>query len=400
MLPLEAAVQYGLLTPRTCEATDLARKLSALSGARLYEEFARHILLHCGGERVVQAVRQMVADGHKVTGDSLARHLTDSGFPVPVHNTAINSMRMWLAKAGVFPETGRIWEVNTSALERIRGLTDLQLQILAGLNDEQRAFVLALCRIAPRDWCRASEVRDLAEVTSGLRLSRTSLPKNFLDPLREAGLIEYRSGGTASGKSAVLRCTDRFHREVLEPFIRETVKTLDPVLAGYYEKRPEDIYADLDSKDRHRKGMALEAYAIHIMRLLGLRLEEWRKRGDDTGGAEVDATLSGVIGLIPTRWQVQCKNTPGGQVDLEDVAREVGVAHSTGARYILIVANCRITDAARRYASEINRRGDHVIFLLDRDDFDRIRKSPGSIGEILRDQARRIARSNGGHGVL
>src|SRR5437764_382931 len=61
-LPLEAAVQYGLLEEKTYSATDLAKKLASLIGLPLYEEFARHILLNCGGLRVLQGVEQMETD--------------------------------------------------------------------------------------------------------------------------------------------------------------------------------------------------------------------------------------------------------------------------------------------------------------------------------------------------
>ena len=103
-LPLEAAVQYGLLAENSYEATDLARKLHDLDEPELYEAFAKHILLNLGGLRVVEAAQQMAMDGLNITGDALAIYLSDQGFRVSVHNTAINSMRMWLAKAGLLPE--------------------------------------------------------------------------------------------------------------------------------------------------------------------------------------------------------------------------------------------------------------------------------------------------------
>jgi len=104
-LPVEAARQYGLLDERYF-ATPLAVDLSTLDPPALYDEFARHILLRLGGLRVVEAVQEMRMDGMSITGDSLAEYLTDQGFPVTIHNTAINSMRMWLARAGIFAENG------------------------------------------------------------------------------------------------------------------------------------------------------------------------------------------------------------------------------------------------------------------------------------------------------
>src|SRR5205823_5078512 len=182
----------------------------------------------------------------------------------------------------------------------------------------------------------------------------TSLPKEYLEPLKVAGLIEYKSGGTRGGKSALLRSTPLFNREVLATFVTRTTRDLDAAVAGYYRKRPEDIYAEMKSSNTFKKGQALEAYAIYLMRLLGLRFLHWRKRAKDTTGrAEVDAVFSGVIGAVPTRWQVQCKNTPKGRVDLEDVAKEVGLLPITQATHILLVANSRITKDAREYAAQV-----------------------------------------------
>ncbi len=389
-LPLEAAVQYSLLDPRSYTVTGLTRKLALLPKNQRYDEFARHILLNCGGLRVVEAVQQMQADGLNTTADSLAQYLTDQGFRVTVHNTAINSLRMWLARAGIFSPRG--WEVDPAAKERVLGLSDEALGILAELDDEQRAFVQALCQINPTGWYKAADVRDLAEATSARRLSRVSLPQRFLHPLKIAQLIDYRTKGTAGGKSAMLKTTDKFKRDVLETFAANASRSLDKALVAYYHRRPLDIYKDLASTDRFRKGQALEAYAIHIMRLLGLRFLAWRRRARDTGGAEVDVVLAGLFGGIPTRWQVQCKNTPGSRLHVEDIAREVGVAVLNRATHILIIANCNITKYARNFATGINNGTTFTLFQLDKRDFEAVKASPGVLGDLLRTKAEEILR--------
>lgn len=307
------------------------------------------------------------------------------------HNTAINSLRMWLEKAGVFSKR---WVVNQAVKRRLVGLPDEAVTILTGFSPEQRAFVEALCRINPSGWCKASDVRDLAEATSGLRLGRASLPNEVLKPLQRAALIDYRTGGTAGGKAARLRTTRAFDRNVLEPFITTTVKSLDPVVTGYYQRRPKDIYAHLKSTDRFKKGEALEAYAIHIMRLLGLRFVEWRKRGPETGGAEIDVVLSGLVGCAPTVWQVQCKNLGGtGRVDLEDIAKEVGQAPTTRATHIMVIANGRFTRDAETFSQATMRSSPLTIFLLGRDQFEAVKASPGSLAGILRAQAEEIVQN-------
>jgi hypothetical protein len=118
---------------------------------------------------------------------------------------------------------------------------------------------------------------------------------------------------------------------------------------------------------------------------MGLRFIAWRKRArDTTGRSEVDAVLAGIVGGLPTRWQVQCKNTPAGRVDLETVAREVGLTAITRATHILILANCSFTQDAVTYANEVMRLNPLVIFLLGRREFESIRNLPGSLPAILR----------------
>lgn len=385
-LPLEAASQYGLLTRTAWEPTDLTRRLAALTPPVLYEEFAQHVLLNCGGLRVVEGAEQMALDRLKVNADTLAAYLTDQGFRVTVHNTAINSLRMWLAQVGIFPARG--WTVDREAKERILGLSDEALAVLVGLDEGQRAFVKALCEIAPAGWYPAADVRAHAEATTGLRLARTSLPSQFLAPLADAGLIEYRSGGTSGGKSAQLKLRGPFTTEVLEPFIERTVKDLDAAVTAYYRWRPEDIYSGMDSNDKFKKGQALEAYAIHIMRLLGLRFVGWRMRPrEHTGRAEVDVVLAGVFGSVPARLQVQCKNTPAGKVDVEDVAKEVGLAALTRATHVVVIANCSFTSDAQTFAEEVTRRTPLAVLLIDKKDFSEIKKNPGRLGPILRAKA-------------
>lgn len=392
-LPLEAARQYGLLNEKY-EATDLAIQLAKHEEQDLYDEFARHILLKLGGLRVVEGAQQMAMDEAftqvQVTGDSLAEYLTDQGFPVTVHNTAINSMRMWLAKAGVFNERG--WDVNAAAKERLLGLDDSMIASLTTFTEEEQAFLLALCRINPRGRFPAAKVRDLGEQVLGRRMPRASLPK-LMKPMADAGLLTVESGGTARGKTAHLKTTKAFDAEVLEPFLEHAVHQMDAVLTEYYKMDFTTIEKNLRARDTHVKGQALEAYAIRVMRLLGLRFVKWRARAKEfTGQAEVDAVMVGTMGAVPTRWQVQCKNTPSKPVTLDQVAKEVGLAPLTKATHILVMANSDFTKDAIVYAQEIMRQTPLSIFLVDGREFQRILDSNGGdLASILRQKAHDVA---------
>lgn len=393
-LPVEAAVQYGLLD-KEYAVTPLATELAALSGDALYERFAKHILLNLGGLRVLEAIRQMVADHLKVTGDSLARFLTEQGFEVTEHNTAINSLRLWLAKAGVFPEAkgADTWEIDELRVEEIVPLDREQIAILAGLTNEVQAFVRALCRANPTGWVAAADIRDAAESAEHVRIGRTSLPNEILKPLEKAGLIEFKSGGTKGGKSATLKTKAEFDAAVLQDFMSRTVKDLDASISDYYRRRPADIFSDLNSTDTFVKGRALEAFAIMVMRQLGLRFVGWNKRApESTAQAEVDVVLSGLVGAVQTRWQLQCKNTPNVNLDVRGVASEVGLLPVTQATHILIITRGGFTKEAKHYANTVMSKTPISIFLFGSKQFEAIKKEPSRIFTLLKMESRNIAR--------
>lgn len=401
-LPVEAAAQYGLLEPGTYVITPFGKRLRKLKPPALYDEFARHILHNLGGLRVVEAIQQMQYEGLAVTGDSLAEYLTNQGFRVGEHNTQINTLRMWLAKAGLFASTtsrgSGVWEVDPLRKRALLGLDDEEIAALVELNEQQRAFALTLCALEPKNWILASGVRNLAETNYDVRFDRGNL-RPVLEPLAKLELIDFRSGGTSGGKAAKVRITDTFRKEVLEPFLETTVKTLDTLLMSYFRQAPAEIYANLESTDKHLKGKALEAYAVRIMRLLRFRFVGWRVRPKDAGYGELDVVLTRVSGGVSTRWQVQCKNSPGTSVDLEDIAKEVGVAVLTKATHILFIANSLFTRDAVKYSNEVMVNTPLTIYLLDKRDFDKVRKDESVLAEMLNFKAKEASRLKRGESM-
>jgi len=122
-----------------------------------------------------------------------------------------------------------------------------------------------------------------------------------------------------------------------------------PRVAGFQppgDKKPlADILVELQSDDRYKSGLALEALAFKLMRLLDMTYLATRLRAQATGGAEVDLIFESAR-LVFARWQAQCKNTA--RVSLDDVAKEVGLTHFLKSNVVVIITTGEIGSEARR----------------------------------------------------
>src|SRR5207248_1337258 len=125
-----------------------------------------------------------------------------------------------------------------------------------------------------------------------------------------------------------------------------------------------EIEANLKSRDKHVKGVALELLALRIATDAGLTPLRFRLRAAQTSGAEVDLVAEGVH-LHFSRWLFQCKNTK--KVEVADAAKEVGMAVLLRAHVIVLVTTGRFTDTVRTYARDIMDLEPLQIILIDAD---------------------------------
>ena len=137
-----------------------------------------------------------------------------------------------------------------------------------------------------------------------------------------------------------------------------------------------EILSELDDQDRFVAGLALEALAFKIMRLLDMTYVATRLRANQTGGAEVDLIFESAR-LVFSRWQIQCKNTA--RVSLDDVAKEVGLTHFLKSNAIVVVTTGKIGAEARRYANRIMSDSNLAVVLLDGQDLASIGDNPARI---------------------
>jgi site-specific DNA-methyltransferase (cytosine-N4-specific) len=389
------ARDYGLLADDGATPTALAAELLSLaqtSEHQMYARFARHILLECKGLILCETLGMMRVGGETITLNSLQRRLEDRGLHVPRGSVHLSSMRLWLAKAGIFDEGAgggqRLYEVDEDRLREIAGISLDEIDQLTQLSYEQRAFLRALVRIPDPDPLIGSQVADLAHGLYGVHFDYKALPGKVFQPLEDLGYIRQEKSTAGRGaKSNRIHRTEIFFEQISEPILDAAAEKAGLVPRELYERPLADILRDLSAVDTHTKGIALELLTVYLARILDLEFKAWRKRSAETGGAEVDVIVEGAR-LIFSRWQIQAKNTH--QVRLDDVAKEVGLALTfLYSNVVFMVTTGQFTSDAYTYSEHVMRTSNLNVILFDRKDFERIVKEPPRIIHILNHKARR-----------
>lgn len=378
-------IAYGLID-RSAVLTPFGQELRALGGDEeaLHERLAKHILLNLHGMTLVQCLQDMVAAGEKVNLTTLREALAARGIHYPSGGKHPSIMRLWLAKAGVISEHG--WRVQQHRIEEILGLHPDEFAVLGDLTPEQKAFLRALANTGTREPQAANGIARLASATYGVRFPEKSLPKLVLEDLEKTGYIAIRKTTTGRGaKPFEVVPTEKLISDVVEPLLEQLQGQVDPKLLTLLRTPLSAILAGLKNKNRYKAGLALEALAFKIMRLLDMTYVATRLRANQTGGAEVDLVFESAR-LVFSRWQVQCKNTA--RVALEDVAKEVGLKFLLKSNVILIVTTGKIGSEARRYANRVMADSNLAIVMLDGQDLTTIGERPASILSAFEREAR------------
>ena len=379
-------IAYGLVDRRV-NLTELGAKLYGLrkDESALYRELARHILLKLHGVTLVQCVQDIQASGEQVDLVKLRQWLGERGIHFPSGGKHPSIMRLWLEKAGVFRGG---WTVDETALKQIMGVGSEEVEILAGFTAEQGAYLKALANLAGEGPYRSNQVAKLAAATYGVRFNEKSLPKDVLYPLAKAGYVALARGTKADGRGAkpfTVKPTPKLVADLVSPLLEQLEKQTGEDLRPLLRKPLGAVLSDLRSSDKHLRGLALEALAFKLMRLIDLSYVATRLRGTATGGAEVDVIFEGTR-LVFSRWQVQCKNTA--RVGLDDVAKEVGLTHLLKSNVIVVVSTGEIGGEARRYANKIMSDSNLCVVMVDGGDLQRIEADPPLIVDVLNREAR------------
>ncbi len=376
-------------TGKRYELTPLAEELRALLPDRnaLFRRLATHILTELDGLTLLRLIEHIRARGEQVTLEYIGEELNDLGLKVPPNSTYVSTMRAWLAQAGVFRPSG--YEINWDVVYDLLHLDAEAIDRLYDLTPEQKFFLLSMASLAIVDFMPSDKVADHTRSVYSVRVTSKNLVKDVIEPLEARGLIESQKTTTGRGaKPHDVRLTVTGQNDLLAPLLASISRITEYTTADL-NRTFENVVSELDHADKYVRGIALELFAIWIIRLLGLRFSKWRLRSyQATGGSEVDV-MAASDKIVYSRWQIQCKNVKG-SVPVDVVQKEVGATFLTHADVIMVVTTGTFSSDAVNYANLVTDTSRYYIILLDGNDIDRIIADRARIVEILNVKARRV----------
>jgi hypothetical protein len=363
------------------EITDIGEELlrCADNKKQMHQNFAKHILMNLSGSDLLRAMENVNKRGENPTLLATITELNEMGYELSKNSIYPSTMRQWLQKADLFDggsKTNIAWDVYFN----LTGIHEDLVGDLYKLNPEQKYFLISMIELNVIDFLEWSKVVSHATSIRKLNYDMKLFPAKVLAPLVELDLIEMsKTTGGRGAKPNTVRLTDNAQKELLLPFIKNiaSLVSLDQTELG---KSFDEVLNDVENSDKHIKGKGLELLAIWMIRLCGLRFTQWRKRDIETGDGEVDV-MAGSDSFVYSRWQIQCKNTK--KVDMDVVAKEIGMTFMTQADVVMIVTTGQFTNSARSYADRLSSISRYYLILIDGSHLSEIRLDKAAIIPIL-----------------
>jgi DNA modification methylase len=346
--------------------------------------FSRHILTNLTGMSLLKAIEMINTRGDKPTLELIGYELQEMGYSLSPNAIYVSTMRQWLQQAGIFEKT---YEINWDRVYSILELDKDYIDELYTLTSEQKYFLLAMLHMSVTELKRWDEITEYAISVYKIRFPSKSFAKDIVQPLVDVGLIETeKNTGGRGAKPNLVKLTEKAEQQLLSKLL-ESIADMTEISQAELNRSFEDVVSNLDHPDKHIKGKALELLAIWMIRLTSLRFTKWRKRDYETGQGEVDV-LAASDRFVYHRWQIQCKNTK--RVDVEVLAKEIGMTFVTGADVVMIVTTGEFTRDAFQYAYRMMELSRYYMVLIQKEDIEAIKEDKTNIIKILDRRARRV----------
>jgi hypothetical protein len=377
---------YGIVDSNF-EFTEIGETLNDLRDDpnEMYDRFAQHILNNLHGMKVIEIIEDLRAEGRQTTNSNVKQALRDQyDFHIDRTSNHWSQMRAWLSKADIVNTGTHVYDIDRTRIEELVGVRTEEIVELDQFSEEQQAFLRALALVDPDGPIKNSAIRKIAEDAYDVTISQSNISRKTLDPLQEAGYIEWTS---RQGKPNIVEPTDEFESEVLLPILEDLSERVG-VPRSVLRMSFEDLFEQLDSSSTHEKGVALETLVIKLGRLLGLDFVGWRVRGRATGGSEVDVVMDD-IGTLYNRVQIQSKNIKS-QLETKHVAREVGISRMLQTNTILMVTRSGISGDAEQFSNQIMRQENIAIIFLEMDNLLEFDERPDKLLTAMRASSRYV----------
>lgn len=378
----------------TVKLTDVAERiLHAASPQDAAFAFGKHLVENCYGAELIDVVAMVRARALPVTLENIRDELEDRGFEVTENEGNASKIRMWLEPSGIIDSH---WVVDDARLHMMVGAASGTLAEWYSLSRPQRIFLQMLRELAQGDtthWQIVRKAKRLGEERFGRHAFPTGrLRDKVIEPLRIAGWLDARGSGAGRGGDSgeVLPLAKLCDISITLPLddTAQVPSDLRPLLSTPLDV----IFSDLKSTNIDVKGRALELLALNILRDLGLVPVGFRVRSARTQGAEVDV-IGESVSVTFGRWLVQCKNTPRSSLEVDQIAKEVGMAVVLKANVVVMVTTGKIGKAVRTFADGLAQTTSLQAILIDGPMLETYRKSRGAgLVDLLHDSAQRTLR--------
>jgi hypothetical protein len=146
------------------------------------------------------------------------------------------------------------------------------------------------------------------------------------------------------------------------------------------------IVEAVDSDDKSIRRLALEAFAIRLMKINRLHCEGTGLLGKEGDNDEVDLVFESTRPVF-SRWYVHCRKAP--RLQLDELAKRCGFGHSLKSSVIVIISAGAIDSRARQYADALMKDTNLCFVMIDRNDMQRISSKASAFPAVLSREARR-----------
>jgi hypothetical protein len=388
--------QCGLLEKQgkhvTANLTDLAEQiLNAPTSTKAADILARHLIENCHGAELFDVTANLRSRGDPLTVENIRDELESRGFSITENEGNSSKIRQWLEAANIVDAD---WNINEMRLHAVVGSTSAVMSAWHALTRGQRIFLEVLKETAAGHaggWHVVRKIKKIAETRYGPRAFPTGqLRQKVLDPLESGGWLNTRGKGSGRGGDSgdvqpLPQLIDIAIKLPLED-VAQIPADLRTKLATPLDK----IFEDLESPNTGVKGQALELLALNILRDVGLTPVGFRLRSAKTQGAEVDLIAEGA-NLLFGRWLVQCKNTPRKNLEVDQIAKEVGLAIVMQAHVVMLVTTGKIGRPVKAFADGLARTSSLQAVLIDGATLKTYKNSKGAaLIDYLNENARQV----------